>query len=153
MLRCPDLTKIEDCLKWKNLKWKTTSNGRRPQMEDDLTYKTTSNGKWPQMKDNLKWKTPSNGRWPQNIKSVIPQHPLIRSSSNIVFNLRGPNQNLTLLKNEENQNSKYNLEEILSVALLSPACLSLLSPLVTFLPERVVLGFRNFAWGFSSQKG
>ena len=27
-----------------------------------------------------------------------------------------------------------------------------LSPDVTFLPERVIVGVRNFAWGFNSQK-
>ena len=30
--------------------------------------------------------------------------------------------------------------------------LSLLSPLVTFLPEGVIIGFRNFAWGLSHKK-
>jgi hypothetical protein len=30
--------------------------------------------------------------------------------------------------------------------------LSLLSPDVAFLPEGVIVGFRNFAWGFNSQK-
>ena len=40
-----------------DLKWKTTSNGRRPPMEDDLQWKTTSNGRRPQMEDDLQWRT------------------------------------------------------------------------------------------------
>ena len=43
-------------------------------------------------------KTTSNGRWPQNIKRWISQQPLIGSSSNFKLKLRGPNQNLKLLK-------------------------------------------------------
>jgi hypothetical protein len=35
---------------------------------------------------------------------------------------------------------------------LSLSLLSLLSPDVTVLPEGVIVGFRNFAWGFNSQK-
>ena len=45
-----------------DLKWKTTSNGRRPQIEDYLKWKTTSIGKPTQIEDELKWKTTSNGR-------------------------------------------------------------------------------------------
>ena len=47
-----------------DLKWQTTSNGRRPQMEDDLQCKTTSNIRRPPMEDDLQWKTTSNGRQP-----------------------------------------------------------------------------------------
>jgi hypothetical protein len=36
--------------------------------------------------------------------------------------------------------------EILSVALLSPACLNFLLATVTGIPEGVVAGFQNFAW-------
>ena len=52
---------------------KTTFNGRRPQMEDDLQWKTTSNGRRPPMEEDLQWKTTSNGRWPTmegNLKIV-----------------------------------------------------------------------------------
>ena len=78
-----------------DLKWKTTSNRTQPQMEDDLKGKTTSIGRRPQMKDNLK------------ILKVAYLHTLIRSSSNIVFNLRGPNQNLILLKTKKTKIRGY----------------------------------------------
>ena len=42
--------------------------------------------------------TTSNGRRPQNIKSWIPQQPLIGSSSNFKLKLRGPNQNKKMLQ-------------------------------------------------------
>ena len=36
--------------------------------------------------------------------------------------------------------------------LLTALFFSLLSPAHTFLPEGVIIGFRNFAWGLNSQK-
>ena len=33
----------------------TTSDGRQPEMEDNLKWKTTPNGRQPQMEDNLKY--------------------------------------------------------------------------------------------------
>ena len=36
---------------------KTTFNGRRTPMEDDLKWQTTSNGRRPPMEDDLQWKT------------------------------------------------------------------------------------------------
>jgi hypothetical protein len=35
----------------------TTSNRKRPPMEDDLQWKTTSNGRQPLIEDELQWKT------------------------------------------------------------------------------------------------
>jgi hypothetical protein len=46
-------------------------------MKDDLQWKTTSNGRQPQMEDNLKWKTTSNGRQPpMNTTSNGRKHPM-----------------------------------------------------------------------------
>ena len=76
---------------------KTTFNGRRPRMEDDLKIwkfeylsshwsdlpQILNISLWDQTKvkiglneDNLQWKTTSNGRWPQNMKIWISQQPL-----------------------------------------------------------------------------
>ena len=40
-----------------NLRWKTTFDGRRALMEDDLWLKTSFYGRWPLLKDDLRWKT------------------------------------------------------------------------------------------------
>jgi hypothetical protein len=60
---------------WK-LKIKTNSNGRQPQMEDNIHGKRTSNGRRPQMEDDLKLKTTYNGRQPKYSKSGISQQQL-----------------------------------------------------------------------------
>ena len=39
-----------------DLWWKTTSDGRRPPMEENPLWKTTFNGRWPLMEDDLWWK-------------------------------------------------------------------------------------------------
>ena len=41
-------------------RWKMTSDGRRPSMDDDAHWKLTFN----MMKDNFQWKMPFNGRQP-----------------------------------------------------------------------------------------
>ena len=82
---------------------KTTFNGRRPLMEDDLKIWKVEylSSHWldlPQIlninswdrnrvkkgldENDLQWKTSPNGRWPQNIKSWISQKPLIGPPSN-----------------------------------------------------------------------
>ena len=113
---------------------KTTSNGRWPQKEDDLKIlnveylsnhwsdlpqifklslgdqtKVKKCFKWRQtpMEDDFQWKTLSIGRWPQIIKSGISQQPLIRSSSNFKLKIRGPNQNLILLKKKTTSNERW----------------------------------------------
>ena len=42
---------------------KTTFNGRRPSMEDDLRWKTTFDGRRPSMEDDLPWKMTDGRMW------------------------------------------------------------------------------------------
>jgi hypothetical protein len=86
----------QKCLKW-----------RGPQMEDDIKISKVEylRNHWsdlPQILNlisgdqtwkMLEMKTTSNGRRPGNMKRWISQQPLIESSSNLNFKLRGPHQN------------------------------------------------------------
>ena len=75
---------------------------------------------------------------------------------------RQPQSIFVLLLNNSGRNSlKVRPSNLASQPSLSwawhssaPACLSslFLSALLTFLPEGVIVGFWNFAWGFKSQK-
>ena len=47
-----------------DLQWKTTFDGRRPSMEEDLRWKTNFDGRRPLMEDDLQWKTTFDGRRP-----------------------------------------------------------------------------------------
>ena len=113
-----DLPQILDICSWdhskvKKVPMKTTFNGRRPLMEDDLKirkfeYLSSHCSNFPQIlnigsgeqsrvkksfnEDNLQCKTTCNGRWLQNMKIWISQQPLIESSSNFTHMLMRSNQ-------------------------------------------------------------
>ena len=61
---------MEDDLRWKTTldgrypSIKTTFDGRRPSMEDDLQWKMTFDGRRPLMEDDLRWKMTLEGRQP-----------------------------------------------------------------------------------------
>jgi hypothetical protein len=81
-----------------DLQWKTTINGRQPQMEDNLQWKTTS---------NLQWMTTSNGRRPpmeDDLKILKATTVWVVAYEFLGGKLEGSS------------------EEISSVALLSPTC-------------------------------
>ena len=102
-----------------------TSNGRQPPMENNLQWMMTSNGRRPPMEDDLKLMTTSKGRQPQNIKSGIMTYEL-----------------------------EENLKEILSVALLSPACLYsqiIWSPNVQNTSSHAAASVTNFCLRYSAQ--
>jgi hypothetical protein len=115
----PKCTKIwnED-----DLHQKTTSNGRRPQIEDNLKCKMTSNGRWPPIVNDLQLKMTSNGRGP-----LIEDYLQWKTTSR---GRRPPMEDdLQWFKYSSKPrlmfhrgNSEQILEEISSVALLSPAC-------------------------------
>jgi hypothetical protein len=104
-----------------DLKWKTTSNGRLPQIskvkylsnylsdlpqilnlglcDQSKLYKFL---KWiqPPMEDDLKWKTTSN------IKSEISQQLMVRSSTNFKLRLMWPNQTLQMFQMKTTSNRR-----------------------------------------------
>ena len=55
---------------WKHYLWKTTFNGRRPLMGDNLLWRATLDGRWPSMEDDLRWKTTFDGRQPSMEESL-----------------------------------------------------------------------------------
>ena len=110
----------------------TSSNGRRHQtIKSGISHQPLigpySNLKlmliWPNhILQIFKMKKTSNGRRPQNIKKRISPQSLIGSYSNFKLKLRWPNYILQIIKMK--MTSGWPQEE--SVALLSPACSSLL---------------------------
>ena len=93
---------------------KMTSNGRRPPMEDVLQWKTSSN------ESDLQWKTTCNGRQPT-------MEDVFKISYGEYLSNHSMDCDLWVLRGILEENS----EEILSVALLSPACLIFLLMKVT----------------------
>ena len=74
-----------------DLWWKKTTDGRRPLkedelrgrmtfMEDDLGWWTTFDGRPPLMEDNLWWKMTSDGRWPLLEDGLYGWRPVMEGS-------------------------------------------------------------------------
>jgi hypothetical protein len=63
--------------------------------------KTTSNGRWPQMEDDLKWKTTSN------IKSEISQQLLVGYSPNFKLRLLWPKRTLQMFQMKTTSNGRW----------------------------------------------
>ena len=109
---------------------KTTFNGRRLLMEDDIKIwkieylsghwsalrQILNRSSWTQTKgfneDGLHWKTTSNRRGPQSMKIQISQQPLIESSSNFKHKLMGPIQSQKKISMKATFNGIQPLKEV-----------------------------------------